>query len=238
MSGWIKLHRKIRTHWVYDNPEYLKAWITILLEVNHADTKTLIGGFLLECRRGEKLYSMETWARTFGKGWTRQKVRTFFSLLQKEKMINHFSEYKTTRLTVCNYDTYQIQQPADNQQNNHEITSKQPADNQQITTIEEVKEREEEKEPFSARGNHSQQIQEHLKLLSDEQVSLWTDWLDARNEIHGPLPIASQLQNIETLIRLPKNRWTTELELAVKGPYKGIWDTRNGEESNDIPDDF
>ena len=51
MEGWISLHRKIREHWIWDNPIYLKAWIAILLQVNHEEKKMLIQGELIECKR-------------------------------------------------------------------------------------------------------------------------------------------------------------------------------------------
>lgn len=142
MSGWIKLYRNIRYHWIWDNPMYLKAWIAILMQVNHEDNKVLIHGELIICKRGQSLLSSENWCKVLGKHWTRQKVRTFFELLKNDSMIETENMRKTTRLTVCNYDIYQDIQPANNQQ----ITSKQPADNQQITTNKNNKNNKNDKE--------------------------------------------------------------------------------------------
>ena len=129
-NGWIKIYRQIQKHWVWDNPDYLKAWIAILITVNHEDNKVLIHGELFNCGRGESLLSLANWAKTFGKGWTIQRTRTFFNLLEKDKMINTEGCRKTTRLNVCNYDSYQEVQ----QTNNRQTTSKQQANNKQITT--------------------------------------------------------------------------------------------------------
>lgn len=133
-NGWIKLYRSIKTHWIYDNAEYLKAWITLLLEVNHSDKKVLIQGDLLECPRGSSLHSLNNWALIFGNYWTIQKVRTFFKLLEKDQMINMQGLRKTTRLSVCKYEVYQDQQHTDNTQTNTEITRSQQTANTQITT--------------------------------------------------------------------------------------------------------
>ena len=65
MEGWIKIHRQIQKHWIWDNPEYLKAWIAILLSVNHDGKKVLIHGELFDCGRGESLISLSNWAKTF-----------------------------------------------------------------------------------------------------------------------------------------------------------------------------
>ena len=129
-NGWIKIHRQIIKHWIWDNPDYLKAWIAILITVNHEDNKVLIHGELFNCGRGESLLSLANWAKTFGKGWTIQRTRTFFNLLEKDKMVNTEGCRKTTRLKVCNYESYQEVQQA----NNRRTTDKQQADNKQITT--------------------------------------------------------------------------------------------------------
>lgn len=142
MTGWIRLHRSITGHWIFKNEAYLKAWITMLLLVNYESKKDIIDGELIECYRGQALFSLSTWTSKFGKGWTIQKTRTFFNLLTKDNMIRVEGMRKTTRITICNYDSYQDDQQADNKQ----ITSRQQADNKQITTTKESKEIKESKE--------------------------------------------------------------------------------------------
>ena len=134
-EGWISLHRKIRDHWIFENPQYLRAWMVILMEVNHQDKKVLIGNEVIECKRGESLNSLETWARLFSnkhKRWSIQNVRTFLNLLKNEKNINTQGLQKTTRLTVLNYDTYQYQ-PTDKQQTtNRQLTTNNNDNNNAI----------------------------------------------------------------------------------------------------------
>jgi hypothetical protein len=135
MEGWIKIHRQIKENWIWDNPLYLKAWIGILLTVNHEDNKVLIEGELIECKRGQSLLSLFGWSKLFGKTWTIQRVRTFFRLLKNDAMIEVEGLRKTTRVTVCNYDTYQEQQ----QTNNKEITDKQQGDNNKQEGLRRIK---------------------------------------------------------------------------------------------------
>ena len=134
--GYVSIHRKIRDHWIYQKPEYLKAFLDIVLEVNFKDTTVLIEGEIIECKRGQKLYSLDSWAKVFGSGWTKQKVRTFFNLLKKDKIINTEGMRKTTRLTVVNYDTYQNWQHGDDTGDNTETTQRQHGDNTETTPIE------------------------------------------------------------------------------------------------------
>jgi len=56
-SGWIKLFRSIKNHWIYPkNTPFtqFEAWLTILIEVNHSGEKVRIGNEFYECARGER----------------------------------------------------------------------------------------------------------------------------------------------------------------------------------------
>jgi hypothetical protein len=127
--GWVKLNRKIKDHWIWDKSEYFQAFVAIIMECNHSDQKCLISGQLIDCKRGQKIYSLSTWAKVFGKGWTVQKVRTFFKLLESDSIINTQGLQKTTRLTLINYSTYQGEQHTDEQK----VTHKQLTENEQRT---------------------------------------------------------------------------------------------------------
>ena len=146
MKGWIKMHRSIRGHWIMKNPHYFTAWFIILTEVNHQDNKVLIGSSLIDCPRGSSLNSLKTWSEILGNEWSIQKVRTFFSLLESDKMINTESVSRTTRLSVCKYDTYQNQQHDDNTEPNRELTRSQHNDNTMITTNKNDKNKKNEEE--------------------------------------------------------------------------------------------
>ncbi len=116
MQGWIKLHREIIEHWVYSNDQYYKAWTTLVLLVNHTKKKVLIKGTLFDCDRAESLMSLDNWAEKFGKNWDKSKVRRFFKLLEGDNMIVLKNERKTTRVKVCNYETYQGERNTDETQ--------------------------------------------------------------------------------------------------------------------------
>lgn len=131
MSGWIKLNREINNHWVFQNSDYFKWWIDILLEVNYAPAKVVIKGNVYECGRGEKLYSLDTWAMRWKTN--KSKVRRYFDLLQKENMIELKNETQTTRLKVCKYEDYQETENESETQMKH----KRNANETQTTPIKE-----------------------------------------------------------------------------------------------------
>lgn len=105
MSGWIKLYRNINKHWIWENSDYLKWWLDMILEANYEDSKVVIKNKIYECKRGEKLYSLDTWAIRWKTN--KSKVRRFFYLLQNDNMIRLVNETQTTRVTICNYESYQ-----------------------------------------------------------------------------------------------------------------------------------
>ena len=104
-EGWIMLHRKIRDHWIWKSDHRFKWWIDVLLSVNHCDNKVLIKGTLIECKRGQSVMSLDTWAKRWNV--TKKTVKDFFELLQKDSMLVYEGMQNTTRITVCNYDSYQ-----------------------------------------------------------------------------------------------------------------------------------
>ena len=105
MIGWIRIHRQIQEHWIWKDPVKLRWWLDILLNVNFVDSKVNIGFNLYECKRGQSIRSLQTWADRWGV--SKDTARNFLTLLGKDGMILHENIGKSTRITVCNYDSYQ-----------------------------------------------------------------------------------------------------------------------------------
>lgn len=105
-TGFVSLYRSIKKHWIWKDPVKFQWWIDILLTANYSDNKVNIGYELFECKRGQSIQSLQTWGKTWNV--SKDTVRNFFKLLEKDKMILIENLKKTTRLTVCNYDSYQI----------------------------------------------------------------------------------------------------------------------------------
>lgn len=107
-TGFVYIHRKVLDHWIFDTRHIyskFEAWIDILLNVNQKKSKPIyINGEYFIAERGQSLFSLETWATRWN--WDKSKVRRFLDKLVEDKMIVINNEKKTTRITVCNYDTY------------------------------------------------------------------------------------------------------------------------------------
>ena len=105
MKGWIKIDRNIQKHWIFEDPKKLQIWIGLLLMVNHEDNKVNIGLKVFDCKRGQSVRSLLSWANTFKV--SKDYIRNVFNLLEKEGMILHENLTVSTRITICNYDSYQ-----------------------------------------------------------------------------------------------------------------------------------
>lgn len=129
-SGFVYLHRKVLDHWIFDHKHcYSKfeAWVDILLNVNQKTSSPIyISGERFVAERGQSLFSLETWANRWN--WDKSKVRRFMDKLVSDEMIVINNEKKTTRLTVCNYDTYQTKRHSSDTAAtpNNKIGSKEP----------------------------------------------------------------------------------------------------------------
>lgn len=107
-TGWVKIHREIQEHWIWQEKPFSRgqAFVDLVLLANHSTKKVLIGNEIEEIPRGSfvtsELKLMERW------GWSKNKVRLFLKLLEKDKMLVKDSNRKRTTINIVNYGKYQI----------------------------------------------------------------------------------------------------------------------------------
>jgi len=120
-EGFIKIYRSIKKNWIWENEEYLKAWLDILMMVNHQDKKIPFNGDLIIVKRGERLTSQLKLSKRWG--WSRTKVRNFLGLLEKDEMIITKKTSKSTTIKVLNYNIYQENKKLKKHKKNNRKTS-------------------------------------------------------------------------------------------------------------------
>lgn len=118
-EGWIKLHRAIQEHWLWDDEPFTRgqAFIDLLLMVNHKDKKIMFNGELIEVKKGSKITSLRQLSDRWK--WSTNKVKKYLEQLQKDGMINYKSDNKKTLLTIENYGVYQGQGNTEETQKEH-----------------------------------------------------------------------------------------------------------------------
>lgn len=118
-EGWIKLHRAIQEHWLWDDDPFTRgqAFIDLLLMVNHKDKKIMFNGELIEVKKGSKITSLRQLSDRWK--WSTSKVKKYLEQLQKDGMINYKCDNKKTLLTIENYAVYQGQGNTEETQKEH-----------------------------------------------------------------------------------------------------------------------
>lgn len=127
MQWYISLHREIQDHWIYQEKRIFsryEAWLDMLMLANHADSRFVHWSELLFVKRGSfvssELKLMERWS------WSKTKARSFFSLLEQDKMIEKISDSKKTTFVVLNYNKYQVYETREKPEKNWWETGEKP----------------------------------------------------------------------------------------------------------------
>ncbi len=108
-QGWIRISREVKEHWVYQNPDMFRAWVTILITSNFKDGKMILGKKVYTIKRGQSSMSLRSWANELNMGV--KAVTTLFDMLEQEDMIKRktigLGKQSTTLITIVNYTKYQ-----------------------------------------------------------------------------------------------------------------------------------
>lgn len=104
-NGWIKIERSIIHHWIFQDAEYFRAWVLLILMANHEDRTILIRKRPMVVPRGSLYTSTRSLAKAFG--WDRKKTVRFIDVLESDGMVSTNGTTSGTTLTIVNYDKYQ-----------------------------------------------------------------------------------------------------------------------------------
>ena len=132
-KGWVKLHRDMMGHWLWEDKPFdrARAWIDLIMLANHKNDRFLVGNHIVDGQRGTVYRSISWLADRWG--WGRKKTRNFLTLLESEKMVIIKGTTQGTTITLVNYDKFQNVGPTDGttkeQRRNSEGTTKEQRGN-------------------------------------------------------------------------------------------------------------
>ncbi|GAB7221355.1 hypothetical protein VoSk93_05660 [Vibrio owensii] len=108
VTGWIKVHRKVMNHWLWGRKPFdeFHAWTHLLMLAAHNETNFEYRGSIYPLKRGEFYVSQQQLGREWD--WNIKKVRRFIKALVDDAMITTDSGQVLTKITVCNYEYYQL----------------------------------------------------------------------------------------------------------------------------------
>ena len=233
-EGWIKLHRAIQEHWLWDDEPFTRgqAFIDLLLMVNHKDKKIMFNGELIEVKKGSKITSLRQLSDRWK--WSTNKVKKYLEQLQKDGMINYKSDNKKTLLTIENYGVYQGQGNTEETQKEHRSDTEEnqkkfksdAEENQKKTNkndkeyIKNVKEREEweegEEEKVPSLPPLSFPTQIHEKFYEQWGEVAYRTWFYDAVVVEGEIITISSPDNFKNEILTSKYKEDLEILTGKK----------------------
>ena len=138
--GWVKLHRKIQDHWIYQEKRQFsryESWLDLIMMANHKDNKALIDGELITIEKGSFITSKRELGRRWD--WSNSKVDKFLDLLKQDGMIAYKSDTKKTVISIGKYEAYHELEKEKRNRNESETNQKHNR-NETETNKQELKE--------------------------------------------------------------------------------------------------
>ena len=105
MIGWIKLNREIMDHWIFQDAEYFRAWVMMLMMANHDGTTILVDKVPVKIQRGSFYSSILSLSGQLK--WSRKRTTRFIDMLEAEKMVTTKRTANGTTFCIVNYSKYQ-----------------------------------------------------------------------------------------------------------------------------------
>lgn len=145
MKGFIKLHRQIIDWEWYTDAATKSVFIHILLSACYDECR-FMGQSVT---RGQYMTSLNRLSRDLN--LSVRQVRTALTRLEKTGEIDTQATNKSTLITICNYDSYQVEEPVKKKR----ATRKRQASDTQTTDINKKERKEEEKKSNTEYLNHT-----------------------------------------------------------------------------------
>ncbi len=127
VGGWIKLYRKFLDWEWFTDSKMVQLFVYLLLSANIEQRKWR--GIVLE--RGQLVTTYPELSKKTKQ--STQNLRTALQRLEESQIISRQVTNKYTIITICNFDSYQAKEEADQQAGNRQVTGNQQTTNSQTT---------------------------------------------------------------------------------------------------------
>lgn len=164
--GYVKLWRKTLDSGLLTSPDVSQLFLYFLLKASWKEHKMFVGKTVVELKPGQLVFGRVQAAKELKT--SEQRIRTALDCLKELKIVNQQATSKFSVISLLNWDTYQNQDSASNQQINQQATSKQPASNHK----QEVKEGKEENTLFVMETTNKTKVRNRV-IYTPEFELLW-----------------------------------------------------------------
>lgn len=242
MEGWIKLYRKFLQWEWSDIPEMVTLFIHLILLANTSDGEW----HGLAYTKGQLITSVGSLSKKTG--LSVQQVRTCLNRLKSTNEITIKSTNKNTIISICKYESYQVNTSEDNKQNNeqtnNQITNNQQTNNKQITTDKEYKnvkniEKENIKEKdatgvatneqrlMARKENFLNELSQYVAVYGDKTIrdfaNYWTEANRSNTKMRYEMqPTWNTAMRLATWARREKPESTTQQRTGKTAPMQAF----------------
>lgn len=237
MSGWIKIHRDFQRHWIAQDFTKLGWWVDLLFLANSEDSRTLIGNRLVDVKRGQMVISYSSLAKRWRS--TKSVVVSFISLLEANTMIERYIERKLTILTICNYDSYILEN--EHQKNDVRTISERCANDKHPISIQSLVQLSDcESKGYKGCKNDSEPMSERCVDFEQESPLFPPSSFSPTPPYTTPPIIPQEKQtSIQTYAREENPSWDAEKEQGFYNTFKGLGSavpmaTKTGKSASEI----
>jgi hypothetical protein len=156
-GGYIKLYRSLLDNPHSNNPEFMAVWCRMLLKATYKEYDQLVGNQVVHLMPGQFVTGRKALAKE--SGVTEMKLYRILKFYENVQQIEQQTHSKFTIVSILNWDKYQGNCTADEQQIEQQMNSKCTADEQQMNTNKNKKNIKKEKNKDLVAGPY-QEIQE------------------------------------------------------------------------------
>lgn len=120
-DGWIKLNRRLLQSLCFQNRELLQLWVWLLLSVNHAGAKVLIGNQVVDVKPGQLVTGRNKISTALN--LNSSKIERLLNVLEIEHQIEQQTFTKYRIISISKWDKYQTSEHQIEQQMNSKRTA-------------------------------------------------------------------------------------------------------------------
>jgi hypothetical protein len=204
-TGYYLVHRAIFNHWLWERRKLSKweAWQWLIAVVNIEDKPWFDGKEDVKVGRGETIISLNGLCLEWQ--WKVHEVRSLLNKLTVTQMIRTQTNTRYTKVTICNYDTYQ----------NVKQTKGKPLANKLTHEPQQLKE----------------VINKDSKVTPTPFDELFEKWIVYRKELKKPILDVSIEAAKKKLIKMSGGDLKVAEEIienSIANGYQGLIELKNG----------
>lgn len=212
MSGWMKLHRSLSEHWIWDfkNPDKAMAWIDLLMLSRHSDGQIMIKGRVVNIGRGQVALSQVSLQKRWK--WSQNKVKRFLLVLTNNDMITLKTNDLTTIITICNFDTFQSDERLDERPGGRPV--ERDADDQSDDNIR-MKE-----------GKKERKVNKTIEIPDGINQKAWEEWIDYRKSKNKTVSLAASKKQFKHLLAYSESDQQAIIDQSISNDYQGLFELK------------